>query len=489
MSQTYIPRKKSGAWSILLALTKAQDNNTYSMTKEELINAAQPFCGSNMRPTSYQDYFTAWNGNITLLKHKLITLVQRKYQLTKSGYNLGKILIKEESKEHNTNIGGYITKITNGFDKIYDLTKPITINDNQYTLCLNIDSREQVHSQSNQIDIFKVLEADTKISVIKRKLFCSDFIWTLENSNKPLLLPFLLERKTCIDLISSIKDGRYQKQKDRMNFAAHKLLNHCRKMYLIEGTLPNWAKNKYTSGICKQIPADLSVDGYCVVATNDKIQTLCWLVDFTFMVRAWIDGEYTNNIHSINFSFQPESLSSLEIFENNLLSQENKISSSKLWMKWLLNIEDVDECIAYSICKQYPTFQHLNKAWNECITGNHNNSSDWICNGCTRPNDKDFKYCPYCGKSYISQIISNKTAKDIEVEKMLLHETVPVSSYEYFEYKMRDDTGQHVDEDLMNCLSLLQSAETNNREMISEKLSCLIWKMFRDTKANVVFKN
>eukprot|EP01084_Bolivina_argentea_P294865 507493_1 len=160
MSQTYSPRKKSGAWAILVALTLSQNNATKQMTKQQLIDAAQPYCDSNMRSVNYKDRYTAWYGKNTLISHQLIEVFDGMYQLTTKGYNLGQNLIqKEEYIINKLLIGGYHMQISNQLDQVYDLNKPIQINNKKYRLYLNIDSRERVQSNSNQLDIFKKLSS------------------------------------------------------------------------------------------------------------------------------------------------------------------------------------------------------------------------------------------------------------------------------------------------------------------------------------------
>lgn len=62
-----------------------------------------------------------------------------------------------------------------------------------------------------------------KILFEVRSLKVGDFAWIArcKLTNKELVLPYIVERKTLEDLSSSIKDGRYHEQKVKINFSLY----------------------------------------------------------------------------------------------------------------------------------------------------------------------------------------------------------------------------------------------------------------------------
>jgi crossover junction endonuclease MUS81 len=90
-------------------------------------------------------------------------------------------------------------------------------------LFIIIDSREtNLYNNIIERDLDKYKD---KITIIKKQLEIGDICIEIDDNNK-----IIYERKTITDLLSSIKDGRYKEQKERL------LNNYSNINYIIEGT-------------------------------------------------------------------------------------------------------------------------------------------------------------------------------------------------------------------------------------------------------------
>lgn len=94
-------------------------------------------------------------------------------------------------------------------------------------MILYIDNREP----NTIIEELNFLNNSLNITIIKKNLDIGDYLIYDEINNKPIIL---IERKSYNDLLSSIKDGRYNEQSYRLN--NYELNNH-NIFYLIEGNI------------------------------------------------------------------------------------------------------------------------------------------------------------------------------------------------------------------------------------------------------------
>ena len=91
---------------------------------------------------------------------------------------------------------------------------------------IKIDNREK--------KILDILDnSDNKLSYVKENLDLGDIQFISQETNDILIL---IERKTLSDLSSSIKDGRYKEQKNRI---LNTVLANVRKIYIFEGNNTN----------------------------------------------------------------------------------------------------------------------------------------------------------------------------------------------------------------------------------------------------------
>ena len=163
---------------------------------------------------------------------------------------------------------------------------------------LVIDCREkELLKQINQQVLFT--PPFKKIKVTSENLPIGDIL-IKDDSNNDLLI---IERKTIPDLMSSIKDGRYEEQSYRLNGMNHH--NH-NIMYLIEGDTNN---KKYFQKVDKMMfySALLSLNyykGFSVIKTQNLTETAIFICNSLIKIQKNNDLEkqpfYINNIVKSN---------------------------------------------------------------------------------------------------------------------------------------------------------------------------------------------
>ena len=144
---------------------------------------------------------------------------------------------------------------------------------------LVIDCREkELLKQINQQVLFT--QPFKKIEVTSENLHIGDIL-IKDDSNNDLLI---IERKTIPDLLSSIKDGRYEEQSYRLNGMEHH--NH-NIMYLIEGDTNN---KKYFQKVDKMMfySALLSLNyykGFSVIKTQNLTETSIFICNTLIKIQ------------------------------------------------------------------------------------------------------------------------------------------------------------------------------------------------------------
>ena len=423
----------------------------------------------------------------TLIKHEFVEEKDDQYHLTENGYLLGQELFKnfdaendDENKEnipptnpkkrkrkssdirhyfklqspppikkpktnHNNHtphtpkkskplsnrgyitIGGHRMHIFKNLYRKYNITKPIVIKNESYTLNLVIDNAEHTnYCKSKRLDIWQSLKDDKNISTILSTLCCGDYMWILQNIDNKTdtqVLPFLVERKSFHDLSLSLSDKRYKSQKEIMKQAA-KLFN-MKLIYLLEGKITEGvAANKYKS-IKQAIVSTEARDGFLVYRTENKKDTLRNLVNWTFMIREWIDTKL-NDENALG------SLPRLSLFKQkiNEIKLQRKDTANMIFQRQLMEVGIIglEASIAGYITYKYPTLRCLIDAWDEC--------------------------------------------DDEKEAKLLIRESVMIGDPTVIVAENKD-----CDDDIMCCLKGLQRVNYSGGR-VSKKLSTEIWEVF-----------
>ena len=268
----YVPRHRSGGFAIMIALY-IRDKSRKGLTKNEIVEIAAPFADKSFSSNpSSNEFHSAWSSIKILINNELVYSTGRSpklYLLTDEGMVLARQLketvgvqsspIRENmeisfdnnvlvspntslqteykhlesspikyhdlfvnSQESEDIIGLTQERIINPLpihdveNRIYDGIKYDVWPHDEIEVILLIDNRE-VRSQQDRDFFLKRLNS-LKIKCEVRTLAVGDTLWIAKHltSGKEAALNIICERKKLDDLAFSIKDGRFQEQKNRL---------------------------------------------------------------------------------------------------------------------------------------------------------------------------------------------------------------------------------------------------------------------------------
>ncbi|CAK7918380.1 crossover junction endonuclease Mus81p [[Candida] anglica] len=251
--RAYIPARRSGGYSILLALyTKDSERN--GLTQEEIIKHATPYCDRSFKanPAANQ-FYSAWNSVKQLEKHDLLKCNGRpkRYYLTDEGLALaGQLKVAEgiespsiedshsvditldnslmvsspiqQNRQPSEFVAPPLEHLHDPSNKTYSGVKYELWGATDYDIVLVIDTRE-VRSQTERDFFQKRLEA-LGVTCEVEALSVGDGVWLARHkqTGRQVVLNYIFERKRIDDLAFSIRDGRFQEQKVRLKMAAMK---------------------------------------------------------------------------------------------------------------------------------------------------------------------------------------------------------------------------------------------------------------------------
>ena len=338
-SKAYVPKLRSGAYAILIALGSTGEDDDVGLTKQETIALAEDHCDSSFTaPKHANEFYTAWKSIDTLTSKNLVyckTRPVKRYLLTDEGWEVARSLQRASgtnlgvidnggSPKGNTtsrlestgNFGSTIISpsrprvrdsqspeketvpdipdiIQRGRGPELPQFEPITIPPGSYTVHLILDNRE-VRAMKDRNHIQTELEKQG-ISPITRSMALGDVTWVAKINDPRLLaslgggidegdeviLDWILERKRLDDLISSIKDGRFHEQKFRMRKSGMKNV-----IYIIEEHgMDSDILQKSTAMVESSITSTQVVEGYFLKKTKDMDATIKYLAIMTRMLQ------------------------------------------------------------------------------------------------------------------------------------------------------------------------------------------------------------
>ncbi|PGH32910.1 crossover junction endonuclease MUS81 [[Emmonsia] crescens] len=114
-AKPYVPVLRSGPYGLLLGLTNLDENSSLGLTKQQLIELAQPYCDSSYTvPSDPSKFYTAWNSIKTLVQKDLVyehgRPSSRRYLLTDEGWEIARRIKKTLSNEDSI-------ELQNGYDQ------------------------------------------------------------------------------------------------------------------------------------------------------------------------------------------------------------------------------------------------------------------------------------------------------------------------------------------------------------------------------------
>lgn len=335
-TKQYVPAYRSGAYGLIIALS-TMDKNTYiGMAKQDLVEAAQPYCDSSFTaPSDPTKYYTAWNSMKTLLAKELVYECGRptkRYALTDEGWDVamqiqeavandgikrasrnelgsngaisqateprqvsfialpGEVLDNEPSVQKSK----YANVVPDGLvvsnDSSLPTFTPITLDPGSFTVHLVLDFRE-VRAKTDR-DYMQEEMSKKGIRPIMRALELGDAQWVAKchdpdilrrsgSEGDEIVLDYIIERKRLDDLIGSIKDGRFHEQKFRLKRSGVKHVT-----YLIEEiSLDQTYFSRYQEAVESAIASTQVVDGFSVKKTQKMDDSIRYLARMTEMLK------------------------------------------------------------------------------------------------------------------------------------------------------------------------------------------------------------
>jgi len=156
--------------------------------------------------------------------------------------------------------------------------EPAVLRPGEYTVELILDNRE-VRSKTDREYLQNNL-VTAGVTPTTRPLQVGDALWVARSGNREFVLDYIVERKRLDDLISSIKDGRFQEQKFRLTKSGIPNV-----IYIIESFSLGGDGTYMTEAIETAISSTQVVNGFFVKRTAKLDDTIRYLARMTKMLR------------------------------------------------------------------------------------------------------------------------------------------------------------------------------------------------------------
>ena len=227
-------------------------------------------------------------------------------------------------------------------------------------MIIQIDMRERelitkVNTLISTIPLFK----DIKVDVLSLPL--ADIIFFDNDTNTHQLL---IERKTINDLLSSIKDGRYEEQSFRLNSAD--IHNH-NIIYLIEGDMNK--KNYFKDTKCEKLTVCSAIfslnyyKGFSAIRTLDLEETAIFLCNtFVKLCKERNNKKpYYNNVSQVVEEQEPSLSTDKEYVNVSKRVKKDNITCENIGEIMLCQIPGVSSVSALAILDKYKSLSNLIK--------------------------------------------------------------------------------------------------------------------------------
>lgn len=377
---SYVPPPSSGAYVILVGMLKAEQSEFIkNMTKQQVLDYCARYSQSGLKD----------NGKIWASMKGLIdkSLIQRQiardplYFLNDEGRDLAQKLvalaegkdIPGEDQQDDTSQSRDADMLTqnnpissqqsvSNFAYAFNESDPtFELKAGTYEIVLIVDQREK-------IDIVNLEGPNLRMET--RTLACGDFVWIARpkginsfDRTKDLVLDYIVERKRLDDLSSSIIDGRFEQQKQRLLQSGIR-----RPVYLIED-IGNLRANSLTSSSLAQATVNiLTHDGIDV----ERVKSAGHANDYLISMTKCLEKLYSNTDLR---SCDQERLKSGEASKNEFMTfSEFQTKGAKItnwtvremFAKHLIQITGMSDKRVAVIVKKYPTLSALIEAYRNC---------------------------------------------------------------------------------------------------------------------------
>ncbi|ORX58377.1 hypothetical protein BCR36DRAFT_408895 [Piromyces finnis] len=257
------------------------------------------------------------------------------------------------------------------------ISQRIVLQPDEYEIILILDNRE-VSSKTDRNYIQDNL-ALRGINCDTRPLVLGDVTW-IAKEKKPngieVVLDHIIERKRIDDLISSIKDGRFREQKNRLkNCGINDII------YLVEGTKTKQSELFGADRIMSALCSTQIYNSFFIKRTSNIEETMNY---FSIITKS-LKMKYKNQ-PIFAYSFKRNTLKELPTVRNilnqrdqcfyhltydyfsSINSKTQSLTISNIWATWLQCIRGVSSDKANTIIYKYPTFSLFMESFKKCKT-------------------------------------------------------------------------------------------------------------------------
>ena len=408
-NRKYIPSEGSGAYAILIALYKAEEDGRDCLSKDLLINAAQEYTTTSMSVPLPGSFYSGFNSIKTLINKNLVERNKQRfasYFLTAEGREVACKLAELHNEKQHREFEQYNNRLRNDDQVVLrddESALPSTqisshslpsssqassvyldnfcLSRGNYDIVLFIDSREQTSGVNKEMRKTALLSAlqQRGIRVEMRTLSVGDFTWVAQEKivldtnitsslpnrgfRKELVLDFVVERKRIDDLASSIKDRRWDEQKYRLRNCGVRKPSYLIEYFGAHSRKTDFGGIKYETLL--QAITNAEVDGFNVKRCDNFEETVRYL---TLMTR-YLENHYKN---SSLYTCSREQLVNNEVSMNHFMSfnefskcatKVTNFTVTEMFVKHLLQFRGISVAKAKVIIEHYPTLQSLLDAY------------------------------------------------------------------------------------------------------------------------------
>ncbi|ORX46032.1 hypothetical protein DM01DRAFT_1327920 [Hesseltinella vesiculosa] len=239
-----------------------------------------------------------------------------------------------------------------------------------YEVLMVLDNRE-VKMKTNRVYIQERL-AEKGVNVVTRSLDLGDVLWVARHrqTQEELYLDHIIERKRLDDLLSSIKDGRFDEQKNRLEKSASRKVFYVVEDYNKEAIMLNsWQT------VQSALSSIQAINRFYLKRTSSLDDTIDYLVRLTGLVQQFFKGKVLHEIPARlitkdGYIAMKQALKEATFLVSfDMFGQLNhKYATSTLrdlYIRMLMTIRGVSAEKALTLAKTYPTPHRLLAAMNE----------------------------------------------------------------------------------------------------------------------------
>lgn len=269
---------------------------------------------------------------------------------------------------------------------------------NDYDVILLIDNREIRGTDDRNFFMQELQKKGMKCEV--RQLNIGDFIWIARHrsTKREVFLNSIIERKRIDDLCSSIKDGRFYEQKDRLNKTGYKWCFYLVEESVVNSRLLNMAEAIKTSFF------ETSLDsGFILHRCKNASDTVTYLMMIHELISQRLlkarknilvieksDFNDQQELHDTLITFRKEfekkvsmegvpahsKHRSQKLYEcchnfstfQSVMGKSSFLTAHELYLRMLLSVKGCSLEKALSVVSRYPTFIDLMNGYKSCQT-------------------------------------------------------------------------------------------------------------------------